>query len=76
MLQVIARRTSDEYQRKRLYKVLKRDDWLSDSFLHRQIRQHFKHGKSEVANHFIVRSDKYSTKVINRHLTITIKTAK
>ena len=53
--QAIAKRTSDDNERKRLYTLLKRDEWLSDPFLHRQMRKNFRHGKSEVANQFIVR---------------------
>ncbi|MCD8503593.1 MAG: transposase, partial [Burkholderiaceae bacterium] len=74
--QAIATRTSDENERKRLYTLLKRDEWLSDTYLHRQMRKHFRHGKSQVANQFIVRSDKYSTEVIDGKLTITVKIAK
>jgi hypothetical protein len=51
--QAIAKRTTDENERKRLYTLLKTDEWLSDSFLHRQMRKHFRHGRSEVANQFI-----------------------
>ena len=74
--QAIAKRTSDEGERKRLYTLLKRDEWLSDTYLHRMMRKHFRHGKSGVANQFIVRSDKYSTEVIDGNLTITVKIAK
>ena len=31
----IAKRTNDKEQRKRLYTLLKKDEWLTDSFLHR-----------------------------------------
>ncbi|MCD8504902.1 MAG: hypothetical protein LRY49_07935 [Burkholderiaceae bacterium] len=41
--QSIAKRTSDESERKRLYILLKRDAWLSDTYLHRQMRKHFRH---------------------------------
>lgn len=74
--QAIAKRTSDENERKRLYTLLKRDEWLSDSYLHRMMRKHFQHGKSEVANQFIVRSDRFVTEVIDGKLTITIRIAK
>lgn len=74
--QAVAKRTSDESERKRLYTLLKRDEWLSDPFLHRQMRKHFRHGKSEVANQFIVRSDKYSTEVVDGRLIITFRIAK
>jgi len=56
--------------------LLKTDEWLADSFLHRQMRKHFRHGKSEVTNQFIVRSDKYSTEVVDGKLVITVKIAK
>jgi transposase len=74
--QSVAKRTRDENERKRLYTLLKRDEWLSDPFLHRQMRKHFRHGKSEVANQFIVRSDKYSTEVVDGRLIIVIRIAK
>jgi IS605 OrfB family transposase len=74
--QAIAKRTSDESERKRLYTLLKRDEWLSDPFLHRQMRKHFRHGESEVSNQFIVRSDRYSTEVVDGKLLINIRIAK
>jgi len=74
--QAIAKRTSDESERKRFYTLLKRDEWLSDSYLHRMMRKHFRHGRSEVANQFMVRSDRFATEVIDGKLTITIKIAK
>lgn len=74
--QAIAKRTDDEVERKRLYTLLKRDEWLSDPFLHRQMRKHFRHGQSEVANQFIVRSDRYATEAIDGKLIITIRIAR
>lgn len=74
--QSIAKRTRDENERKRLYTLLKRDEWLSEPFLHRQMRKHFRHGKSVIANQFIVRSDKFSAEVVDGKLVITIKIAK
>jgi len=73
--QTIARRTRDENERKRFYVLLKRDEWLADSFLHRQMRKHFRHGQSHVANQFIVRSDKYTTEIVDGHLIIVIHVA-
>ncbi len=72
----IAERTNDEVERKRLYTLLKTDKWLTEPFLHRQMRTHFRHGKSNVANQFIVRSDKHSTQVVDGKLVITVKVAK
>ena len=40
------------------------------------MRKHFKHGKSTVDNQFVVRSDRYSSKIINNKLVITINIAK
>ncbi len=56
----VAVRTKDQAERKRMFTALKDDQWIKDSFLHRQVRKHFRHGKSSVANQFVVRSDKLS----------------
>ncbi|MBU2741402.1 transposase [Acidithiobacillus thiooxidans] len=71
----IAARITDEAERKRLYTLLRQDQWLTDNFLHRQMRKHFQHGKSQVANQFIVRSDKFNTEIVNGYLTIVIHIA-
>jgi len=59
--------------KKVLYSKLKRDEWLEDNFLHRQMRKHFKHGKSEVSNQFIVRSDKHTESIESGFLVISVK---
>jgi len=74
--QAIAKRTVDEQERKRLNGLLKSDQWLSDSYLHRQMRKYFRHGKSSVSNQFVVRSDRFTTEVKDNRLRITIKIAK
>ena len=74
--QAIAERTKDEAERQRLYTRLRNDEWLSDHFLHRQMRQHFRHGKSSVANQFVVRSDQHSSTVVGGRLVITIRIAR
>jgi hypothetical protein len=74
--QAIAKRTSDEVERKRLYTLLKRDDWLSDPFLHRQMRKNFRHGKSSVENQFVVRSDRHLEEVVDGKLVVTIRVTK
>ncbi|MHB8255283.1 MAG: transposase, partial [Acidiferrobacter sp.] len=71
----IAVRTKNEAERKRLFTLLRKDQWLTDNFLHRQMRKHFRHGKSSVANQFVVRSDKYTTEIADGHLTIVIHIA-
>ncbi len=71
----IAARTSDEAERKRLFTLLRKDQWLTDNFLHRQVRKHFRHGKSQVANQFVVRSDRFHTEIVDGFLTIVIRIA-
>ena len=73
--QAVAARTKDNAERKRLYTLLKSDQWLADNFLHRQVRKHFRHGVSHTANQFIVRSDKHSSAVVDGQLVITIRIA-
>jgi hypothetical protein len=74
--QSIAARTHDQEERKRLYTLLKSDRWLTDSFLHRKMRKHLRHGRSHTANQFIVRSDKHSSEVVDGYLVVTIKIAR
>ena len=69
-------RTKNKTEQKRLYTLLRNDEWQTDNFLHRQMRKHFRHGKSSVANQFIVRSDRQSSKVVDGQLVITIHIAK
>jgi transposase len=73
--QSIAARTKDSDERKALYTLLRKDEWLNSNFLHRQMRKHFKHGKSECANQFIVRSDKHSSEIVGGKLVVTIRIA-
>lgn len=73
--QAIAKRAKDPAERKRLYSLLRKDEWLDDNFLHRQVRKHFRHGKSHVTNQFIVRSDRHTSEVVDRKLVITIRIA-
>lgn len=72
----ICKRTDEPKERKRLFTLLKRDEWLQDNFLHRQMRKHFKHGIAHADNQFIVRSDKYTTTIEKAQLVITIRVAK
>lgn len=72
---VIAARTEDEAERRRLYTLLKKDEWLTDNFLHRQMRKRFRHGVSHCDNQFIVRSDRYTTKTVDGRLVIVIRVA-
>ncbi|MEU6378503.1 transposase [Streptomyces sp. NPDC046909] len=59
--QAIWRRTSDQGERKRLFTVLKCDQWMDDPYLSRLMRKHWKHGRNRTANQIVVRSDLYRT---------------
>jgi hypothetical protein len=74
--QAIAKRTSDDAERKRLYTLLKSDRWLEDRYLHRMMRRHFRHGVSRCDNQFIVRSDKHESRIANGRLVLTVHVAK
>lgn len=70
--QAIARRINDVQERKRLFALLKQDQWLQDSYLHRMMRKHFRHGVSHCTNQFIVRSDKHQEVIIDGKLVVRI----
>ncbi len=55
------KRGKDETERKRLFTILKKDQWLTDAFLHRQMRLSCKHGQSKVNHQIVLDSDCYST---------------
>jgi IS605 OrfB family transposase len=54
-------RTSDPAERKRLCALLKSGAWPSDPFLARQMRRHWRRGRSHTRNQIVVRSDQYGT---------------
>ncbi|MFL6717383.1 MAG: transposase [Burkholderiaceae bacterium] len=74
--QAIAKRTSDTTERRRLYGLLRADKWLEDSYLHRMMRKHFRHGVARCDNQFIVRSDKHESRIVNDRLVVIVKIAK
>lgn len=57
----IRKRTKDDKERKWLYTLLKSDKWLSDPYLRRMMRKHFKHGKTKVRNQIVLDTDCYKT---------------
>ena len=63
--QAIRKRTSCNNEQKRLYTLLKKDEWMTDNFLHRQMRNHFKHGVNHTHNQIIVRADMCKTFELN-----------
>lgn len=75
--QAINRRCgTDKAEAKRLYTLLKRDQWIDDPFLHRQMRKHFRHGQVRNRNQFVVRSDRHTEQVVDGNLVINIRIAK
>ena len=63
--QAIRKRASCGNERKRLYTLLKKDAWMEDNFLHRQMRKHFRHGVNHTHNQSIVRADMCKTFELN-----------
>ena len=63
--QAIRKRTNCEKELKRLYTLLKKDAWMEDNFLHRQMRKHFRHGVNHTHNQIIVRADMCKTFELN-----------
>ncbi len=43
------------------YNKLKSEQWITDNYLRRLMRKHWKHGKNHTNNQIIVRSDNYTT---------------
>jgi len=70
--QAIAKRNSDDTERKRLFKLLKSDRWLDDRYLHRMMRKHFRHGVSHCDNQFIVRSDRHESRIVDGRLLVKV----
>ncbi|WP_020115828.1 zinc ribbon domain-containing protein [Streptomyces canus] len=59
--QAVRQRTSDKVEQKRLFTALQRDQWATDPYLSRVMRQHWGRGRNHIANQIIVRSDQYRT---------------
>jgi transposase len=57
----IARHTTNQAERKRLYSTLKADKWVSDPFLCRLMRKHWRRGKNRTHDQIVVRSDNVRT---------------
>lgn len=52
--------TCDEAERKRLYTLLKRDEWMEAPYLRRMMRRYWKRGHNHTHNQIVVRSDNYT----------------
>ncbi|WP_242469464.1 transposase [Rhabdochromatium marinum] len=55
------RHTQDKAEQKRLFTLLKRNEWTSETYLCRIMRQDWKRGHNHTHNQIIVRSDNYTT---------------
>lgn len=56
----IPRHTSDKAEQKRLYTLLKKNEWLNDPYLSRIMRKYWNRGHNHTHNQIIVRSDNYT----------------
>lgn len=63
-------------KRKLLCAPPRQDEWLTDHFLHRQVRKRFRRRRSHTANQFIAQSDKHSLRVIGDELLSALQIAK
>ena len=71
----VVRTKENEEGEIRLFTLLNRNKWTRDSFLHRQMRMHFRHGQNPNCNQYSVWSDKHSETVTDGKLVITIHIA-
>ena len=69
---IVIRTEENEEGAIRLSSFLNRNKWTRDSFLHSQMRKHFRHGQNPGYNQFFIRSDKHSETVIDGKLVVTI----
>ena len=57
----IRRHTNDKDEQKRLYTLLKKNEWAADPYLSRVMRKYWGRGKNHTHNQIIVRSDNVTT---------------
>jgi len=57
----IFKRTKDKVELKRMYGLLKSNNWTEDYYLCRLMRKYYKHGKTNVKNQIILDTNSYST---------------
>jgi hypothetical protein len=57
----VRRHTTDEQERRRLYRLLKSDRWADDPYLARIMRKHWRRGHNHIADQIVVRADQYTT---------------
>ena len=69
---VLYKQISDEKTRIEHYKELKSDNWTSNNYLRRLMRQYWRRGHNHTHNQIIVRSDNYTTFQLGGHAWIKI----
>jgi IS605 OrfB family transposase len=70
--QAIRSHTTDSEEQKRLYTLLKSDKWMGDKYLARVMRKYWHRGHNHTDNQIIVRSDDYSTFIVDKNVWIKI----
>ena len=68
----IKRYTKDEEEQKRLYCLLKSNEWVEDSYLRQMMRKYWRRGKNHTHNQIVVRSDNYTTLVRNNRVWLRV----
>ncbi|KKN36845.1 hypothetical protein LCGC14_0769670 [marine sediment metagenome] len=56
----IKRHTKDEQEQKRLYRLLRYDEWTEDPYLRRRMRTCWRRGRNRTHDQIVVRSDHYT----------------
>jgi IS605 OrfB family transposase len=70
--QAIRSHTTDKEKQKRLYTLLKSDKWMGDRYLRRTMRQYWHRGHNHTDNQIMVRSDDYTTFILNKNVWLKI----
>ena len=58
---MLYKQITNEEHRAEFYKKLKSNDWVTNKYLRRLLRKHWKHGRNHTHNQIVVRSDDYTT---------------
>jgi IS605 OrfB family transposase len=59
--EAIRRHTSNEHERRRMYRLLKTGRWADDGYLSRIMRKYWRRGHNHTINQIVVRADQYTT---------------
>ena len=70
--QAIHSHITNKEEQKRLYTLLKSDKWFGDNYLSRIMRKYWHRGHNHTDNQIIVRSDDYTTFILDKNVWIKI----